>query len=69
MEWLGTLLGVVIWVVVVPLVAFGGLKAVGYDREKPSLIWRTKAGPLPLWVYLTVIVVLGVVLILTAATR
>lgn len=66
MEWLGTLLAVIVWVVGVPLVVFAVLKVVGYDWDKPWLVWRTKAGPLPLWVYLTVVVCLGVVLIVTA---
>ena len=50
-----------------PLIVFGVLTVVGYDWDKPWLMWRTKTGPLPRWVYLIVVVCLGVVLIVTAA--
>ena len=52
MESLGTLLLVLLWFVGVPLLAFGVLKATGYDWNKPWLKWRGEYGPLPLRVYL-----------------
>jgi hypothetical protein len=51
---LGPILGAILMVVGVPVVVFGVLKAIGYDWDKPWLMWRTKADPLPLWVYVGV---------------
>jgi hypothetical protein len=69
MEWVGPILGTIVLVVGVPLAVLGVLKAVGYDRDKPWLMWRTPAGPLPLWVYIGVSACLGLVLIIAATNR
>ena len=69
MEWFGPVLGLILWVVGVPVIAFGVLKAIGYDWNKPWLMWRTRTGPLPLWVYVGVSAVLGLVLIISAMNR
>ena len=69
MEWLGTLVGVVLWFVGVPVIVFGALKVAGYDWHKPWLMWRTEAGPLPVWVYLGVSVFLGVGVVIAALAR
>ncbi len=69
MESLGPILGVILWVVAVSVVAFGVLKAIGYDWDKPWLMWRTTAGPLPLWVYLGVSACLALGLLIAAANR
>jgi hypothetical protein len=69
MEWIGWLPPVILWFVGVPLVLFGVLKAIGYDWDKPWSMWRTKAGPLPLWVYLGVIAGMALSLVIAAANR
>ncbi len=69
MEPLGTLLALIGWFVGVPLVVFGVLKIGGYDWRKPWLMWRTEAGPLPLWVYLAVSVFIGLGVLIGALTR
>ncbi|HEY5629915.1 MAG TPA: hypothetical protein VIR16_10425 [Candidatus Limnocylindrales bacterium] len=69
MEPIGTLLAAIAWFVGVPLLMFGVLKAVGYDWKKPWLMWRTEAGPLPLWVYLGVAAFIGLGLLVAALTR
>lgn len=69
MEWIGSLLPVILWFVGVPLLVFGVLKAIGYDWDKPWMMWRTRADPLPRWVYLAVIACIGLSLVIAAATR
>lgn len=69
MEWLGTLLGLILWIVGVPVIVFGVLKVIGYDWNRPWLMWRTKAGPLPLWVYVGVSAFLGLGLLFAALAR
>ena len=69
MDSLGTLFAAILWIVAVPLVVFGGLKLVGYDWDKSWLMWRTKAGPLPLWVYVAVSACLALAMLLALATR
>lgn len=69
MDWLGPLVTIVLWFVGVPLVVFGAVKVIGYDFGRPWLMWRTRAGPLPLRVYLGVSACLALVLLIAAANR
>jgi len=69
MEWLGTLLGLILWIVGVPLIVFGVSKVIGYNWNRPWLMWRTKAGPLPLWVYVGVGAFRGLGLLFAALAR
>jgi hypothetical protein len=65
----GVPLALILWLVGVPLLAFGVLRLVGYDWSKPWLRWRTEAGPLPVWVYIAVSAFIGVGLLIAALTR
>ena len=66
---LGTLLAVLAWFVGVPILAFGILRFIRYDWQKPWLVWRTEAGPLPLWVYLGVSAFIGLGVLIATLTR
>ncbi len=68
-DWLGQLLMTVLWLVGVPVLVFGGLKLIGYDFDKPWLMWRTRAVPLPLWVYLIVSGCIALAILVAAANR
>ncbi len=69
MNGIEALLLALLWVIGVPVVVFGIAAAVGYDWKKPWLMWRTPAGPLPLWAYLVVSACLAIALLLAAAAR